>query len=128
MGEIYHKQNTVNMHKYRELEIWKRAIDLTVDVYALTQRFPEDEKFGLTSQIKRAAVSVPSNIAEGAGRNSNKEFNQFLGISTGSIFEVETQLILAERLNFLSSDQIEEVLNRSNELVRMTKSLKSKLI
>ncbi|NVJ47759.1 MAG: four helix bundle protein [Cytophagia bacterium] len=116
------------MHKYRELEIWKRAIDLTVDVYALTQRFPEDEKFGLTSQIKRAAVSVPSNIAEGAGRNSNKEFNQFLGISTGSIFEVETQLILAERLNFLSSDQIEEVLNRSNELVRMTKSLKSKLI
>lgn len=116
------------MHKYRELEIWKRAIDLTVDVYALTQSFPEDEKFGLTSQIKRAAVSVPSNIAEGAGCNSNKEFNQFLGISTGSIFEVETQLILAERLNFLSSDQIEEVLNRSNELVRMTKSLKSKLI
>lgn len=116
------------MHKFRELEIWKRAIDLTVDIYALSKNFPEDEKFGLTSQIKRAAVSVPSNIAEGAGRNSDKEFNQFLGISTGSIFEVETQLIIAERLNFLSSDQVEEVLNKSNELVRMTKSLKNKLI
>ena len=116
------------MHKYRELEIWKRAIDLTVDVYALSKNFPDDERFGLTSQIKRAAVSVPSNIAEGAGRNSNKEFNQFLGISTGSIFEVETQLIIAERLNFLSSDQVEEVLNKSNELVLMTKSLKNKLI
>ena len=116
------------MHKFRELEIWKRAIDLTVDIYALSKNFPEDEKFGLTSQIKRAAVSVPSNIAEGAGRNSDKEFNQFLGISTGSIFEVETQLIIAERLNFLSSDQVEEVLNKSNELVRMRKSLKNKLI
>ena len=116
------------MHKYRELEIWKRAIDLTVDIYSLSKNFPDDEKFGLTSQIKRAAVSVPSNIAEGAGRNSNKEFNQFLGISTGSIFEVETQLIIAERLNFLSSNQVEEVLDKSNELVRMTKSLKNKLI
>lgn len=116
------------MHKYRELEIWKRAIDLTVDVYALSKHFPEDERFGLTSQIKRAAVSVPSNIAEGAGRNSDKEFNQFLGISTGSIFEVETQLIIAERLNFLTSDQTEKVLQKSDELVRMTKSLKNKLI
>ena len=116
------------MHKYKELEIWKRAIDLTVDVYDLTKNFPEDEKFGLTSQIKRAAVSVPSNIAEGAGRNSNKEFNQFLGISTGSLFEVETQLIIAERLNFLTSDQTEKVLQKSDEIVRMTKSLKNKLI
>lgn len=115
------------MHKYRELEIWKRAIDLTVQVYALSKYFPEDEKFGLTSQIKRAAVSVPSNIAEGAGRNSDKEFNQFLGISIGSIFEIETQLIIAEKLNFLTSSQIDAVLEKSNELVRMTKSLKNKL-
>ena len=116
------------MHKYRELEIWKRAIDLTIDVYALCKNFPDDERFGLTSQIKRAAVSIPSNIAEGAGRNSDKEFNQFLGISTGSMFEVETQLIIAEKLNYLTKDQAEKVMSKSNELVRMTKSLKNKLI
>ena len=116
------------MHRYRELEIWKRAIDITVDVYELSKEFPDDERFGLTSQIKRASVSVPSNIAEGAGRNSNKEFNQFLGISTGSLFEVETQLIIAEKLKFLTKEQINPVLEKSNELIKMTKSLKNKLV
>lgn len=88
------------MHRYKELEIWKRFINLTVSVYELTKEFPSEEKFGLTGQLKRAVVSVASNIAEGAGRNSNKEFNQFLGIAMGSILEVETQLIIAEKLSY----------------------------
>lgn len=115
------------MHKYKELEIWNQSIKLTMSVYKLTKDFPDDEKFGLTSQIKRAAVSIASNIAEGAGRNSDKEFNQFLGIAMGSTFEVETQLILAENLAFLSQDQIKSPLQEVSELVKMTKSLQNKL-
>ena len=90
------------MHNFRKLTIWKDSMNLTLDVYHLTQHFPKEEKFNLTSQIRRSAVSVPSNIAEGAGRNTNKDFNNFLGIATGSCYELETQLILSKRLGFLT--------------------------
>lgn len=96
-------------------------------VYELTHQFPDDEKFGLTSQIKRAVVSIASNIAEGAGRNSDKEFNQFLGYSMGSLCEVETQIIIAEKLNFLEGESILVPLEKVLELKKMTISLKNKL-
>jgi four helix bundle protein len=115
------------MHRYQNLEIWNRAIDLTAVVYELSKEFPEDEKFGLTSQIKRAVISIASNIAEGAGRNSDKEFNQFLGYSIGSICEVETQLIIAEKLKYLDSKSIQIPLKRILELKKMTISLKNKM-
>jgi four helix bundle protein len=89
------------MHRYKELEIWKTSILLTKKVYETTSKFPDAEKFGLTNQLNRAAVSIASNIAEGAGRNGNKEFNQFLGIAIGSIYEVETQLIIASEIGYL---------------------------
>jgi len=114
------------MHRYQNLEIWNRAIGLTAVVHELSKEFPEDEKFGLTSQ-KRAVISIASNIAEGAGRNSDKEFNQFLGYSMGSICEVETQLIIAEKLKYLESKSIQIPLNRILELKKMTISLKNKM-
>lgn len=115
------------MHRYQNLEVWNRAIDLTPMVYELTKSFPDDERFGLTSQIKRAVVSVASNIAEGAGRNSDKEFNQFLGYSMGSLCEVETQLIIAEKLEFLKSESIQIPLEKILEIKKMTRSLKNKM-
>ena len=91
------------MHNFNNLEIWKRSIELTLQVYELTSTFPLDEKYGLISQLKRAAISVPSNIPEGAGRKSTKEFIQFCHIAIGSLCEVETQLIIANKLKFISS-------------------------
>ena len=84
------------MHNFKDLRVWQKSIQLTTDIYKLLASFPTDEKFGLISRLKRAAVSVPSNIAEGAGRNSNKEFNHFLSISLGSLFELKTQLIISK--------------------------------
>ena len=88
------------MKDHKDLDVWKQSIVLVEDIYALTKNFPSDEKYGLSSQIKRAVVSVPSNIAEGAGRKGDKEFIQFLYIAMGSLSELETQLILANRLQF----------------------------
>lgn len=93
------------MHKYKQLTVWQNAVDFAVEVYLTTGKFPNEEKFGLTSQLRRAAVSVASNIAEGACRNTSNEFNHFLGISSGSTAEVETQLIIASRLGFVSEDE-----------------------
>lgn len=115
------------MHNFRELRVWQNAMDLTVDIYKLLSSFPADEKFGLISQLRRAAVSVPSNIAEGAGRNSKNEFRHFLSISLGSLFEVETQLILSSRLGLIDT----EVLNSTNikiaELQKMVFALQKTL-
>lgn len=83
------------MHRFKELEVWKRSVKLAKTVYQLTKRFPDSERFGLISQLNRCSVSIPSNIAEGAGRNTSGEFKQFLGISIGSLYELETQLIIS---------------------------------
>lgn len=83
------------MHNFRELKIWQEALEIAKLTYKLTKSFPSSEMYGFTSQMNRAAVSIPSNIAEGAGRNGNKEFTQFLNIAIGSCFELETQIILA---------------------------------
>ncbi len=111
----------------KELKIWQKAIDLAVEVYSSTAEFPSEEKYGLTSQIRRSAVSVPSNISEGAGRNSNKEFVQFLGISHGSSYELETQLIIAHRLKLLSDNTSTELLNKISDVQKMNYRLRESL-
>lgn len=108
------------MNNLKELKIWNKAIDLAVDVYKATSTFPNDERFGLTSQSRRAAVSIPSNIAEGAGRNSIKEFNHFLGIANGSSYELQTQLVVANRLAILESEILDPLLTQIDELQKMT--------
>jgi four helix bundle protein len=107
------------MHNLKELKIWNKAIDLTVDVYKATASFPADERFGLTSQSRRCAVSIPSNIAEGAGRNSEKEFCNFLGIANGSSYELQTQLVIANRLELLKGDLLSDLLKQIDELQKM---------
>jgi len=101
---------------------------LAREVYLVTSLFPISEKFGLVSQINRSVVSIPSNIAEGAGRNSNKELSQFLSISIGSAFELETQLLLAVDLGFISKENAENLLLTLSQIQKMLFSLKKKLI
>ena len=101
MSEIVTEKANIKTHK--DLDVWKKSMDLVEGVYRLTKSFPDSEKYGLTNQMRRCAVSIPSNIAEGAGRNSKKEFKQFLYISLGSISELETQLIISSKLNYLKN-------------------------
>lgn len=115
------------MHNLKQLKIWNKAIDLTVDVYKATADFPSDERFGLTNQSRRAAVSIPSNIAEGAGRNSNKEFNQFLGIANGSSYELQTQLVISNKLNLLNDDVLNDLLTQIEDLQKMNYSFQQRL-
>ena len=114
------------MHNLKELKIWNKAIDLSTEVYRLTADFPKEEKYGLTSQIRRSAVSVPSNIAEGAGRNTNKEFNHFLGISNGSSYELQTQLIICRNLDLVDA-RVDQILDQIDQIQKMIYSLQSKL-
>ena len=89
------------MRPHERLEVWERAVDFVVRIYRMTESFPREEKFGLTSQIRRAAVSVPANIAEGAARQSSKEFNYFLSIAQGSVSELATEILIARRLGYV---------------------------
>jgi four helix bundle protein len=93
------------MHNFRNLKIWEESIDLTEQIYILTSNFPDAEKYGLTSQMRRCSISIPSNIAEGSSRSSPKEFQHFLSISLGSAFELFTQLELANRLGMINDEQ-----------------------
>jgi len=115
------------MHNLKELKIWNKAIDLTTEIYKATGNFPVEERYGLTSQIRRSAVSVPSNIAEGAGRNSEKEFNHFLGISNGSSYELQTQLIISNKLELIDSSTVEPLLKEIDELQKMNYKLQQSL-
>ena len=115
------------MHNFKNLTVWQRSIDLTTEIYSMTRSFPSDERFGLTGQIRRAVVSVPSNIAEGAGRKSNKEFKHFLSISTGSIFELETQIIVAHRLNLIDELIMNEISFRIMEIQKMLYGLEKSI-
>ena len=113
---------------HKDLDVWNKAMDLAGALYLLTNTFPREEQFGLTSQIRRAGVSVASNIAEGAARNSNKEFIQFLYIALGSIAEIETQLLLAKRLHFLREDTLIEKTDAVRKmLLGLIKFLKGKI-
>ncbi len=108
---------------YTELLAWQKSIDLVTDVYQLTSRFPKEEIYGLTSQIRRAAVSVPSNIAEGQGRLSTGEFRQFLGHARGSLAEVETQVHIAQKLNYISPLEAGQLLASCEEVGRILNGL-----
>lgn len=112
---------------YQELMVWQRAMEMTVQVYELTAAFPREEVYGLTSQLRRAAVSVASNIAEGRGRISQGEFRQFLGTAQGSNFEVQTQLEVSRRLRFGSEALLDNAMNLSIEVGKMLSSLMASL-
>ena len=115
------------VESYRDLEVWQRGIDLVELVYELTSDFPDEEKFGLSAQLRRAATSIPSNIAEGWGRASRNEFLHFLRIARGSLVEVETQLIVAHRLGYLNEKEVggafEETTVESKMLLALIRSL-----
>jgi four helix bundle protein len=119
------------VNSFKDLLVWQQSIDLTANIYALTSSFPKSELFGLSSQIQRAAVSVPSNIAEGHARDSTKEYLRFISIALGSQAEVETQLVIANKLLFLNNEILGELLGKTGEIGRMLrglqKSLKAKL-
>ena len=112
-------------HSYRDLLVWQKSIKFVRNIYVQTGSFPKEELFGLTSQIRRAAVSIPSNIAEGQGRLSKREFKQFLGIARGSLLELETQLLIAGELGYMCQPELEELLRQTAELLRMLNGLMS---
>ena len=116
MGKPHHK-----------LEIWKRSLTLVTEIYKMTAQFPNEEKFGLVSQMRRAAVSIPSNIAEGAARNSRKEFINYLHIAQGSIAELETQIVISDKLNFIDSSQTEFLVREIDEISKMIIGLQRSL-
>lgn len=111
------------MNKLQDLKIWQKSIELAKEIYMIVSTLPKDEKFGLQSQINRCATSVPSNIAEGAGRNLKKEFHHFLGIANGFLYELQTQLILSTELDFIAMPELDPILNKITELQKMNFSL-----
>ena len=115
------------MNNYKELKVWQKAVEFTVEIHKLTVSFPNHEQFGLTNQIRRAAYSIPSNIAEGAGRNSKKEFNHFLSIALGSTFEIETQLIIANKVNYIENHKLDDFLGNNSEIQKMIRGLQKSL-
>lgn len=108
---------------HKDLNVWKKSIELVTEVYEMTSAFPDSEKFGLSNQMRRCSVSIPSNIAEGAARNSNKEFLRFLYVSLGSSAELHTQLIISKNLNFISENDCNTVLTSLEEISRMISGL-----
>ncbi|CAA0112097.1 four helix bundle protein [Zhongshania aliphaticivorans] len=115
----------MDRRKYQKLLVWQEAMNLVVGVYRATERLPTTERFGLCQQLRRAAISIPSNIAEGSGRQSDKDFIRFLNIANGSLLEVETQLLIALKLQYL--EEISELQNSIDKIFAMLSSLKRKL-
>ena len=115
------------MKSYRDLIVWQKSMSWVTIVYSLTSKIPESEKFGLISQIRRSSVAIPSNIAEGAGRNSNAQFKNFLQISIGSCFEVETQLIMSKELEYISEEELETISKELDSIMKMNHNLQKTL-
>lgn len=111
------------MMNHKELKVWQKGIELVKAIYGVTESFPKAEQFGLTSQIRRCSVSIPSNIAEGCGRNSDKELIHFLYITLGSASELETQIVISQELNFLENDKANQIQVMISEIIKMTSSL-----
>ena len=116
-----------HVKSYRDLILWQKSMELVERVYRMTSSFPAEETYGLSSQVRRAAVSVPSNIAEGQARSSTADFLRFIAIAQGSRAEVETQTILAERLGYVTAHQISEILSLSAEIAKMLHALRANL-
>jgi four helix bundle protein len=117
----------MSVESYRDLHVWQKAMDFVVDCYQVCNRFPKSETYGLSSQLQRSAVSIPANIAEGAGRGHTKEYVQHLCISNGSLFESETHLMIAVRLGYLAEQDAQGLLARSGEIGRMLRGLMAAL-
>jgi four helix bundle protein len=115
------------MGGYQELKVWQLGMDVSVDIYKLTETFPSKEIYGLTSQTRRAAVSIPANIAEGHQRDTTKDYLRFLSIARGSLAELETHLLIATRLGFSKSNHVEPILVKLESLSRMLRSLQKAL-
>ncbi|MBL1221220.1 four helix bundle protein [Chryseobacterium sp. L7] len=114
-------------HNFKNLNIWKLAIELADEIYAVTDSFPKSEEFGLKSQLRRCTVSVASNIAEGSSRSSNKDFNRFLEISLGSLYELQTQVIISSNRSYFESSKNEIIENKITELQRMISGFQKNL-
>ena len=115
------------MHNFKELKVWRAGIEVSKSIFKVTRNFPGDERYGLISQMTRAAVSIPSNIAEGCGRKSNKELHQFLNISLGSAFELETQCIIAKEFGYIDAKQLEDITQLLTDIQKMIYGLQKSL-
>lgn len=107
------------MRDFKDLDVWKKSIDLAEKIYIVTKNFPTNEEYGLTSQLRRAAVSISSNISEGCGRRTNKDFSKFLHNAFGSLKEIECQLIIADRLEYLNRENFEDLMKELDDVGRM---------
>lgn len=116
-----------SINSYRDLLIWQKSMVLVTEIYKLTSQFPKEEVYGITSQIRRASISIPSNIAEGYGRNSTGDYKRFLQISLGSLYELQTQVEICFRLNYLSNEHYTNVQQKVFELEKMINSMISKI-
>ena len=116
------------MHNYKEMKIWQKARKLVKVVYKISKKLPKEELYGLTSQIRRAIVSVPANIAEGAGRGTDRDFCHFLDIARGSLFELDTLLILSSDLEYVSEEELNPVFESINEIIKMMVSFQNRLV
>lgn len=115
------------MHQFKELKVWQKGKNLVKDIYLATKDFPKDEIYGITSQIRRSAVSIPANIAEGCGRNTNPDLSRFFDIANGSAFELETLLILSGDLGFISDVELIELDSKLQEIQKMIYNFKQSL-
>jgi len=111
------------IHSYRDLEVWKRSMELVANIYGITQAFPKEELYGLTNQLRRAAVSVPANIAEGWGRGTTREYIQFLRIARGSLFELETLMNISGKLEYAKVKNQQQILQEIQEISKMLNAL-----
>lgn len=118
----------MKVHNLKEIKVWEKSIKLCTDIYITLTDFPNDEKYGLSSQIKRSVISISSNIAEGAGRNSDKEFIHFLGIANGSCFELLTQMLIATNLQLVELEKSKELCDRIIEIQKMIFGFRKRLI
>lgn len=117
----------MSKHNFKKLKIWQEAMNLNKEIFSITNSFPKSELYSLTSQINRSAISVPSNIAEGSSRSSNKDFNRFLEIALGSLFELQTQIILSNYKNFINQNQCSKMELKIEELQKMISGLQKSI-
>ncbi|MDA3861348.1 MAG: four helix bundle protein [Melioribacteraceae bacterium] len=116
------------MHNFKELKVWQKGRSFVKEIYLTVSKFPPEEKFALTSQMKRAAISIPSNIAEGAGRETENDFARFLDIANGSAFELETQIYLAFDLKFITEEKLNNLIDKIEEIEKMIYGFKKRLV
>mgnify|MGYP001131901817 CR=1 FL=1 len=117
----------MKVRHYKDLIVWQKAMDLVLMIYQITKAFPREELYGLNNQMQRAAVSIPSNIAEGQARRTSAEFRNYLSIARGSLAELETQLIIAQRLNYLTNEQLISIMETHQEISKMIPALMARL-